>query len=806
MERLLHKISFWVTLVFGLFVVGTLSIVALVIHFSNDLPDYRQLEEYDPPTISRLYSLDGRLIEEYAKEKRIYVLYNEIPETVVQAFLAAEDKNFFHHPGIDLYSIARAAVQNIFHLGRQRSVVGGSTITQQVVKNFLLTNERTMTRKLKEAILAYRISKVYSKERILELYLNQIFLGHSSYGVAAASLNYFNKELKDLTVEEAAMLAALPKAPSQMNPFRHYGRAKARRDWVIDRMLEEKFISNDEAKKATAAPIVLQTRREEFVRNAEYYAESVRSEMLRQFDEENVYTKGYTVFTYLNPKMQDIAATALRNGIRAYDHKRGFRGPLSNIGIGITEDNWQEHMHQYVPPAEADGYMVAVVISASAKEAQIGIANGDAGIIPIEQARWALSSKVKEAAGLRGILKPGDIIIVQPSKDKDIYMLDQIPAVNGGLVAMEVGTGKVLAMSGGYSFNSKFNRVTQAMRQPGSLFKPLVYLTALESGYKPNDIVLDEPITLSQGPGMAAWRPKNYGNNFLGPMTLRQALEKSRNTPTVRLAVALELKKVADTAIRLGLYKSAPSTLAVALGAYETTLLDATNAYNIIASYGQLVKPQLIDRIYDYKGRMVYSSDHSTCERCQVAPEEESPTMPIIEMQHTRIIDERRSYQMISMLEGAVKRGTAARALQLHRTVAGKTGTTNDSFDTWFIGFTPDIVVGVYVGFDTPRSLGQRETGATLALPIFIEFMQSAITDIPNRNFRVPEGIKIVQIDGNTGGAVTEDTERKRIISEAFLSQEDENQAGNIKMQGDIPLEGLEDMQPDEDNALGVVY
>jgi penicillin-binding protein 1A len=778
-EKFYTKFIFWLYALLLVLSFGFISIFSLFIYYSHDLPDYKQLSEYDPPLVTRLYSMHSELMEEYATEKRIYTKYEEIPEIVIKAFLAAEDKNFFSHPGFDLLGIARAALQNLVSSGRP---IGASTITQQVVKNFLLTNEQTYSRKIKEAILAYRVTRAYSKEKVLELYLNQMFLGNSSYGVASAALNYFNKELDELTIAESAVLAALPKAPSTIDPVRNPSRAMARRNWVLERMYEENFISKAEFIQAKAEPITLRKRREiEFVQ-ADFYAEAVRQELIQKYGEDAVYNKGLVVKTYLDSKLQELATKALRNGLRAYDKKHGWRGALGNVPY-TGKQNWLLLLKEFKAPDNLLEWQLAIVLKLTKEQAQIGLLTGKTATLPVSTMLWARKNLPEQRLGApikstADVLRVGDIIAVSTDDDGKNYKLEQIPEVEGGIVAMEVGSGKVVAMVGGYSFaHSKYNRATQAWRQPGSAFKPFVYLAAFEAGYLPTSIVLDSPISLSQGPDLPLWTPKNYGDNFLGPITLRRSLEKSRNVSTVRLISSIGAEKVAKLAERLHIYEKPPHNFSMALGAFETTMMRLTNAYNMVASGGKKVKPQLISQVFDRRGRILYRDETQKCINCDIEElaNNDEKTMPQLVNQTEQLIDPAVNYQFISVLEGAVKRGTGRKALGIGKTIAGKTGTTNDSYDTWFIGFSPNLVIGVYVGFDNPKTLGEKETGATLALPIFVDFAKQAMAEIDEQQFTIPEGIELVAVDANTGYRADEQTNPRDIIMEAFRKTSNDN-------------------------------
>ena len=771
-----RTVGVWSKLIVMGLILSGLFILPIFLYFSKDLPDYNQLMDYDPPTISRIYSGEGELMSELAVERRIYRKLDEMPKVLIHAFVSAEDQNYFDHPGIDLTSIFRAAVQNIANMGSDRNPVGGSTITQQVVKNFLLTNERSFSRKIKEAILAYRINKVYSKERILELYLNQIYLGNGAYGVTSAALAYFNKDLKDVTIEEAALLAALPKAPSVLDPTKNSKGAKARRDWVIERMLEEEYIKKDQAKEAQTTPIKLETRFDSASLDNGYYTETVRLDLIEKYGYDHVYQDGYSVYTNLNTEIQKYADEALREGLLDYDKKHGFKGPITTTKFKSEE--WKSIIKSIETPEGAGKWRLAIVISSGDSATTIGLKDGNKGTIPLANLSWArkrlsggyVGKKIEKASE---VLKSGDIILVSQENGGTNFKLEQIPEVNGAVVVMQPRTGKVLALSGGFSFRaSKYNRAVQAMRQPGSTFKPIVYLTGLEKGLTPTTIIKDEPITVSQGPGLPPWTPKNYSGDFWGEITMRKALEKSRNLATVNLIQRVGVKSVALNAHKLGVYQEMPPLrISMALGALETTLLKMTSVFATFASDGQLIEPKLIDRVQDRKGNVIFKTDSRECSTCVFSDDadpssDEYGRLPKLSSLAKNVVEPMTNYQLVSMLEGTVLRGTAARARELNRVIAGKTGTSNDSNDVWFIGFSPDIAVGVYVGYDNPRSLGKKETGASLALPIFINFFKKANDIIPNREFSVPDGIIFKNIDIETGQDAGLITRSRNIVKE----------------------------------------
>lgn len=769
----------------------------LIFHYSTDLPNYEQLAEYNPPVTTRLYASDGTLLSEYAKEKRIFVPIEAIPERIKHAFIAAEDQNFYDHPGIDVFSVIRAAIQNMMNLGQNKSLVGGSTITQQVVKNFLLTNERSLKRKIKEAILAFRITQAFSKDRILELYLNEIFLGNRSYGVAAAAMNYFNKSIDNLTVEEAAMLAALPKAPSSLDPERNPEKAIARRNWVINRMEEEGYIDEAVALLAESTPIKLATRDEtEFV-SAEFFAETVRKDLEQQYGEKKLYEGGLTVRTTLDPTLQEYAENALIKGLVAYDRRHGWRGPITKNTI--NDNNWKDILDKTPQQPLIKGWQLAIVLALTGDNAVIGLEDGSKGKVELQHITWAkryinrntIGDKVQKPAD---VLSRGDVIVVSKNpENQDGYMLQQIPEINGGIVAMNPHTGRVLAMVGGYHFSeSQFNRATQAYRQPGSAFKPFVYLAALENGYSPNTIIIDEAIQLEQGDNQPDWNPGNYSGKYYGPTTMRIGLEKSRNAMTVRLAEGLGIDKIIDIAKRFNINENPTRNFAVALGASETTLLKLANAYAIVANGGKKISPSLIERIQNANGETIYKRDTRNCKSCvlEKLPEDKNITPPVIFSPSEQLSDPISIYQITSMMEGVILRGTGAKARELGKTMAGKTGTTNKSVDTWFMGFSPNLVTGVYVGFDKPSSLGRAETGASAALPIWKEFMKSALNDKPDTPFKRPPGVKLVRVDANTGLLPTPDTPNHKIIYEAFKAGNEPT--SSVPLQSEITNENGE--------------
>jgi penicillin-binding protein 1A len=721
---------------------------ALFEYYSWDLPSYSQLAEYNPPSVTRIYSSDGKLIEEYAKENRVFVPIDNIPTSLIQAFISAEDKNFYDHQGIDILSLIRASFKNVSHLLNKKRMEGASTITQQVVKIFLLTSERSLARKIKEAILSFKISKVYSKDKILELYLNQTFLGNGSYGVATAAKRYFNKSLEELNLAESAFLASLPKFPSILNSESNYEKARTRRNYVIQRMLDDNYIGEEAALEAIESPIQLAKLAKEDRFEAGYYAEHVRNQVISMFSSDFFYTGGLTIITPLDSEHQRSAEKSFRNGIRKYDEKYGFKGPIANIA---NLDNWRTELKNYQDTPRLLEYQVAVVLEVLKDKVKIGLLqteeSSQTAFINLAQMKWTRTSLQHP----KDILKKGDVIAVENSSQG--YALKQIPKVDGATIVMDVSNGNVLAMVSGYDYKtSKFDRATQAERQPGSLIKPFVYLSALEHGIEPNTIFEDKPIEIYQGPGLPLYKPKNYKNDFLGSITMRTGLEKSRNTITVQLAKMVGLGSVAEIITRYGIDENPKKFYSMALGALETTLDKITSAYGSIANDCNKITPQFIEMIKDRNGKIIYKRDHRSCRGCLVS-NLKSTDLPVISNPKNQIAlsDEASCYQITSMLKGVVERGTAQSAKKLGKIIGGKTGTTNNSMDTWFVGFTPKIVIGTYVGFDRPKNMGNSATGGSVALPIFIDLMDSAFKNEPSLDFPVPQNITLIKTNSKTG-------------------------------------------------------
>jgi len=767
-------------------VIGAGGVLFIFQNFGRDLPEYRQLADYEPPVMTRVYGGDGRLLAEYAVEKRVFVPIKAMPRRVVQSFLVAEDKNFYTHPGVDVLSVIRAALTNVRNLGKSKRPVGASTITQQVAKNFLLTNEVSWRRKIKEAILAFRIERALSKDRILELYLNEIYLGFGSYGAAAAALNYFDKPMGDLSIAEAAFLAALPKAPNNYNPIKKPKAAKARRDWVIGRLLEEGVITDDEAEQARAEPLTVRRRSATEYITAEYFAEEVRRQLVNRFGEENLYKGGLSVRTTLDPRLQAIADRVLRQGLEAYDRRHGWRGPLARLPEGTRLDiatDWRRELTG-IPAVPGIGeHLLAAVLGLNRDGADIGFADGKRGRIPFAEMTWARPWKEGQKRGPKvtspaDVLVPGDVVAVDPvavpvtteakgaAYPTGSYALRQLPDVEGALVALDPHTGRILAMTGGYSYErSQFNRVTQAKRQPGSAFKPFVYLAALDEGYTPSTLILDAPFVIDQGAGLPKWRPANYTKKFYGPSTMRLGIEKSRNLMTVRLAQTIGMEKVSEYAQRFGIVDLMPETLSMALGSGETALLRLTTAYAMLVNGGKRVTPTLVDRIQDRHGETIFRHDRRNCVNCR-ATVWTRQGVPVIADTRKKMTEPTSAYQVVSMLKGVIERGTGRRVNAVGKPLAGKTGTTNADKDTWFIGFSPDLAVGVFIGFDEPRTLGRRETGSSVAAPVFRDFMAEALKDKKAIPFRIPPGIRLVRVNAVTGEVARAGD--KKVILEAF--------------------------------------
>ena len=768
MSRLIKKIFILlITVGLGLFV----SIIVILWTYSNKLPDYKFLKNYKPSVSSKLYSGGGELVSDFSSEKRVFVPYNTIPKKVIHAFLSAEDKNFFSHPGVDARGIIRAVFRNISNIIYEKRLEGASTITQQVAKNFLLSNEVSLNRKIKEAILAFRIERALSKERILELYLNQIYLGQGAYGIASASLGYFDKPISKLDYAEASLLAALPKAPSKYNPFKNIDLAKRRRDLVIKNLYDNSYIGYKKYKKLLNTKITLKKRKKIYLEDARYYVEDVRKFIVEKYGFDRVYKQGFNIKTPINLEIQTIATQSLRDGLIQYDKRKGWRGPLLNKK---DTNNWNNDLKKY-HLEKSIGWNLAIIKKKNKFFVEIETDQKIAGKIEYQDVSWTKKELDK-------LFKVGDIVYVNKIKD-NIFSLKQLPKANGGIVVMDPFTGRVIAMSGGFSFKrSEFNRATQATRQPGSAFKPFIYALALENNFTPSTLILDAPIVLDQGEDLKKWKPENYGKKFYGPSTLRTGLEKSRNLMTVRIAQELGIKKITTFSKQLKIYENPEELMSISLGSAETTLLKLTTAYCSFINGGKLIEPIFVDRIQDSEGNTIYNSEKRVCKKCNEISflgEE----IPKITDNFPQIFSAETAYQVTSMLEGAIQRGTGRKLKDLNLDLAGKTGTTDENNDAWFVGFTSNLVVGVYVGFDEPKSLGRYETGSKTALPIFKAFIKNAVKKKDARPFKVAKNIKMMVIDLITGKKANFGS--KKTIIEAFKKNRLEN----------INFEGKDDLQ-----------
>ncbi|WP_027530906.1 penicillin-binding protein 1A [Bradyrhizobium sp. WSM3983] len=757
-----------------MFLVGVGAVAGLIWHFSKDLPDYSQLQDYEPPVMTRVHAVDGSLLGEYAKERRLYLPIQAVPKLVINAFLAAEDKNFYEHGGIDYTGMARAGLVYLQNYGSNRRPQGASTITQQVAKNFLLTNEVSFARKIKEALLAMRIEKTYSKDKILELYLNEIYLGLGAYGIAAASLVYFDKSVNELTVAEASYLAALPKMPATLHPVRNRDRAIERRNYVIDRLQENGWIKQADAEKARKEPLAVTNRSNGAHTFAgEYFAEEVRRDIFERYGEKKLYEGGLSVRTTLDPKIQVMARKTMVAGLVNYDEQQGYRGAMSKLDIS---GDWGVKLAEIKSLSDISPWRMAVVLETSDQSARIGFQPNrelggavskqrETGLITLDGVKWAKAAsgaaKGRAATSVAQVLQPGDVIYADPLYSKEgqpvegQYRLRQIPEVSGAMVVMDPWTGRVLAMVGGFSFDqSQFNRATQAYRQPGSSFKPIVYSAALDNGYTPSTVVLDAPIEIDQGQGAGVWRPENFdAGKYMGPMTLRNALRLSRNTVTVRLAQDIGMPLIGEYARRFGVYDELPNYLSYALGAGETTAMRMVTAYSMLANGGRRVKPTLIDRIQDRYGHTIFKHDQRECRGCDAPGGWKNQNEPQLIDRREQVLDSMTAYQITELLEGVVQAGTATVVREVGKPIAGKTGTTNEAKDAWFVGFSPDVAVAIYMGYDKPRSLGKGNaaTGGHLSAPIARDFFKLALADKPAVPFKVPAGIKLVRVVAKTG-------------------------------------------------------
>ena len=754
MSSIIKKVASITILIMLVILVGVFSILWI---YSNKLPDYKFLKNYKPPVSSKLYSGNGVLVSDFSSEKRIFVPFEAIPNVVINSFLSAEDKNFFYHPGVDAKGIVRAIKNNIKNALKSKRLEGASTITQQVAKNFLLSNEVSFDRKIKEAILAFRIERALSKERILELYLNQIYLGEGSYGIASASLRYFDKSISELNYSEAALLAALPKAPSRYNPYKNIKLAKYRRDLVLKNLYENQYIDQNLLNELINTDIKLSKRQRIYLEDSRYYVEDVRKNVIDTYGFDKVYKQGFNIKTPIDLNLQTKASAALRKGLEQYDRRRGWRGSLINKKIS---KNWNKNLDKF-KLEKSLGWEIAIIKKINKFEANIETENNIKGKIKFENLNWTRKN-------IDELFKVGDLVYVKKINQEN-YELKQLPAVNGGIVVMDPFTGRVLAMAGGFSFNkSEYNRVTQAKRQPGSAFKPFIYALALENNFTPSTLVLDAPIVLEQGIDLKMWKPENYGKKFYGPSTLRTGVEKSRNLMTVRIAQEIGLNKITNFSKKLKIYERPEELMSISLGSAETTLLKMTSAYSSFVNGGKLVEPIFIDRIQDSEGKTIFKNQLRFCKDCDLISYT-SENLPQIKNNYKQIFSPQTAYQMTSILEGVVQRGTGKKLKDLNLQLAGKTGTTNKNTDAWFIGFTSNLVIGVYVGFDNPRTLGKFETGSKTALPIFKEFVKNSVNNHEARPFKVAKGIKMMVVDASTGKKA--DSNSKSTIIESFKEE-----------------------------------
>ncbi len=796
MQNFLPRLLKWLGLAAAALVVIAIGALAVyLVTITRDLPSVEALKDYTPPITTRVYAGNGTVLGEYARERRIFIPAAFVPKLVKQAFTSAEDRNFYSHPGIDPSGILRAAIKDVGLVLQGRRPQGASTITQQVARNFLLNSDVKFSRKIREAILAVRIDATYPKEKVLELYLNEIYLGQNCYGIGAASLNYFGKSLDELDIAEVAFLAALPKGPANYDPRRYHAAAVERRNWVIGLMADNNYITDEQADAAKAEPLVTQTRAlGSQAADVDYYVEEVRRLLIGRYHAKGLYDSGLQVRASLDTRLQNYAVSALRSGMVRYDRRHGWRGAKNHIELA----DWKKSLSAIPEASGIDTWRLAVALDYRGKDIRIGFADGTIGLVTYQGYKWAnrqLPGAVwgPTPSSPQEVVKPGDVFYVEPlaaPAKAGEFGLRQVPEVNGAIVVMDPHTGRVLAMSGGFSYaSSQFDRAMQAQRQPGSAFKPFVFATALDNGYTPASKVLDAPFEMDQGPGLGIWRPDNFEKGeFLGDTTLRRGLELSRNVMTVRLAHEVGMNKVVKLPLRMGVYDKLPPLLANSLGSYETTLMKMVTGYAEFANGGKKISASLVDRIQDRYGKTIWRHDDRKCEGCNDAAwhgQEE----PLLADTREQVVDPRTAYQVVSMLQGVVQRGTAAYSVgaQIPKPLAGKTGTSQDAQSVWFIGFSPDLVAGVYVGFDTPRTLGPHEQGATVAAPIFRDFMKEALADALPIPFRIAPGIEEVAIDWRSGNPVPPGT--PGAITEAF-------KAGTAPGEGNAPVLGAEEGVP----------
>ena len=738
-----------------LFIVVFLSIFTIFYtlwRYSPELPSYESIINYKPNLSSRIYSSDGFLLKSFYTEERIFIPENRIPENIKYAFLASEDKNFYNHYGLDIIAIIRALLTNIININSNKRVVGASTITQQVVKNLLLSNELSYSRKIKEIILAIRIENILNKKDILELYLNDIYLGYGSYGIGSASLNYFNKSIYDLELHEIAFLAALPKAPNNYNPKKNYLKAVDRRNWVIDRMFANGFIKQQDLKYKNKSLEVYKRVDIEFS-DADYYYEEIRKDLFKKFGKEKLYSDGLIIKTALDSEIQKNANLSLIEGLIEYEKRQGWDGFIENTNLEnfLNKKNFYKDENPFYPK-----WQVVYIDNVNKKNIDVYNLSKEKFKIDLDNQfnNWLLKVNFKK----------GDVIYIE--KKNNTVIINQEPKVNGAIIVLDPYSGDILALAGGYSFNkSEFNRVTQAKRQPGSAFKPIVYLAALHQGYSPSTLILDAPYVVDQGPGLPKWKPSNYTDEFYGLTTMRTGIEKSRNLMTVRLANRIGMDKILRMAENLNISNGLDNNLSMSLGSGVITLKDLTNAYAIIANGGKKIEPKLITSIYSKDGKKIFDTRLKKCIDCKLNNISSITKLPNLNENKNIILDPKLAYQITSMMEGVIKRGTAKKLSDLDVPIAGKTGTTNQNKDAWFIGFTPDLVIGVYVGYDKPKTLGYKQTGSSVAVPIFKNLAKKIQINKNKKPFRIPSGISFVRIDPGTG-KVSND---KDAINEPFI-------------------------------------
>jgi len=802
----------------GLFAVALLGLLVLsgagyVWWVTRDLPSVQDLQNYQPPVTTRVYAGDGTVLGEYARERRLFVPIAFVPKLVINAFTSAEDRNFYNHPGIDPSGMLRAAIKDIGKVLLGHRPEGASTITQQVARNFKLNADVKIARKIREIFLALRLDSTYSKDKILELYLNEINLGQNSYGVAAAALNYFGKSLDQLDIAEVAFLASLPKAPSHYDPRFHPKAALDRRNWVIGQMEENGYITDAEAQAAMAEPLNAETRPlGSQTEDANYFVEEVRRQLYAKYGGAALYDSGLQVRSSLDTRLQNYAVNALRMGLVRYDRRHGWRGATKTLSLA---GDWHTALAGIANQSGIESWRVAVVLGYGAKDKSvaIGLQDGKEAKIPFKELAWARPELSKTAdvgaapAKPQDVVKPGDVIYVEPVDKRGDYGLRQVPEVNGGIVAMDPHTGRVLALSGGFSYaSSQYDRAMQALRQPGSAFKPFVYAAALDNGFTPVAKVLDAPFCMQQGPGLPMWCPENFEKHFIGLATLRRGIVLSKNLMTVRLAQAVGMDKIVPYAERFGVYNHLDPLLANALGSTGTTLLRMTTGYAEFVNGGKKIVPSLVDQIQDRNGRTIWRHDPRNCDGCN-SPDWHNQPEPLLSDTREQIIDPRTAYQIVSMLQGVVQYGTGTVVSAVGKPLAGKTGTSNESRDVWFVGFSPDLAAGVYVGFDNPRTLGKLEQGATVAAPIFRDFMKGALEDVPPTPFRVPPGIEFVSVDRLSGAPVPDGTPGS--IMEAFkvgTAPGDPGAPPTIVIGGDTPATSTSTSQTGVEEGTGGLY